>query len=162
MSSAGINKTAQYLSFTLEDEVFAVDVSQVREILDLGSITRVPRTPDYMRGVINLRGSLVPVLDLRLQLGMSVTEDHLGTCIIVVEVRMDDTLIVLGALADSVQEVIEIEPEHIEDVPRLGTRLNNEFIKGMGKLDRRFVMILDIDKIFNNDELTIVQDSIDN
>lgn len=149
-------ETTQYLTFNLADEIFAVDVGRVREILEITSITKVPQTPDFMRGVINLRGSVVPVIDMRLKFGMTETERTVNTCIIVVEVTMDGETIVLGSLADSVQEVIEMEPDHIEAAPHIGTHLNTEFIKGMGKHDGRFVMILDIDKIFSEQELDAV------
>ena len=157
MSAEAINETVQYLTFKLAEEVFALDVAKVREILEQSSITKVPQTPDFMRGVINLRGSVVPVIDMRLKFGMSATEQTVNTCIIVAEVQMDDETIVLGALADSVQEVIEMEPEQIEAAPHIGTRLNTDFIKGMGKHDERFIMILDIDKVFTNEELATVQ-----
>jgi purine-binding chemotaxis protein CheW len=153
MSVAGINETVQYLTFKLSDEVFALDVAKVREILEITNITKVPQTPDFMRGVINLRGSVVPVIDMRLKFGMSATEQTVNTCIIVVEINMDGDTTVLGALADSVQEVVEMEPENIEAAPHIGTKLNADFIKGMGKVDSRFVMILDIDKVFSSDEL---------
>ena len=149
-------ETTQYLTFNLADEVFAVDVGRVREILEITSITKVPQTPDFMRGVINLRGSVVPVIDLRLKFGMTETERTVNTCIIVVEVTMDGETIVLGSLADSVQEVIEMEPAQIEAAPHIGTHLNTDFIKGMGKHDGRFVMILDIDQIFSAHELEAV------
>ena len=154
MSIAGITETLQYLTFKLSDEVFALDVAKVREILELTTITKVPQTPDFMCGVINLRGSVVPVIDMRLKFGISKTEQTVNTCIIVVEVDLDGDVIVVGALADSVQEVIEMEPENIEPAPQIGTRLNTEFIKGMGKIDNRFVMILDIDRIFSPQELS--------
>ena len=149
-------QTTQYLTFNLSDEVFAVDVGRVREILEITSITKVPQTPDFMRGVINLRGSVVPVIDMRLKFGMSETERTVNTCIVVVEVQMDGENTVLGALADSVQEVIEMEPSQIEAAPHIGTHLNTDFIKGMGKHNERFVMILDIDKIFSAHELNAV------
>jgi len=149
-------ETTQYLTYKLDEEVFALDVAKVREILEESNITKVPRTPDFMRGVINLRGSVVPVIDLRLKFGMSETVKTVNTCIIVVEVNMDDETIVLGALADSVQEVIEMEPQQIEAAPHIGSRMNTNFIKGMGKVDGRFVMILDIDKVFSSDELVSV------
>jgi purine-binding chemotaxis protein CheW len=152
-------ETTQFLTFNLSDEVFAVDVGRVREILEITSITKVPQTPDFMRGVINLRGSVVPVIDLRLKFGMSETERTVNTCIIVVEVNMDGETIVLGSLADSVQEVIEMEPQQIEAAPHIGTQLNTDYIKGMGKHDSRFVMILDIDKIFSGVELEAVTGS---
>lgn len=157
MSVAGITETVQYLTFKLADEVFAFDVAKVREILELTSITKVPQTPDFMRGVINLRGSVVPVIDLRLNFGMQCTEQTVNTCIIVVEVNLNGEILVLGVLADSVQEVVEMEPDHIEPPPQLGTKLNTEFIKGMGKVDNTFVMILDIDKVFSSDELSEIQ-----
>ena len=160
MSVAGITETVQYLTFKLSDEIFAIDVSKVREILEFTSITKVPQTPEFMRGGINLRGSVVPVIDLRLNFGMECTEQTVNTCIIVVEVDLDGELIVLGALADSVQEVVEMEPDKIEPAPHLGTKLNTEFIKGMGKIDNEFVMILDIDKVFAAEDLTVAQSSL--
>ncbi|MFZ4860027.1 MAG: chemotaxis protein CheW [Desulfuromonadaceae bacterium] len=150
-------QTTQYLTFTLADEVFAVDVARVREILEMPSITKVPQVPDFMLGVINLRGCVVPVIDLRQKFGMQETAQTVNTCIIVVEVAMDGENIVLGSLADSVQEVIEMEPAQIEAAPHIGTNLKTDFIKGMGKHDGRFVMILDIDKVFSSDELSAVQ-----
>ena len=159
MSVLGITETVQYLTFKLRDEVFAIDVVKVREILEFTSINKVPQTPEFMRGVINLRGSVVPVIDLRLNFGMECTEQTVNTCIIVVEVNLDGEVVVLGALADSVQEVMDMEPDKIEPAPHLGTKLNTDFIKGMGKIDNDFVMILDIDKVFSSDELEAVQGS---
>lgn len=157
MSVAGITETVQYLTFKLADEIFAFDVAKVREILELTSITKVPQTPDFMRGVINLRGSVVPVIDLRLNFGMACTEQTVNTCIIVVEVNLGGETVVLGVLADSVQEVVEMEPGLIEPPPQLGTKLNTEFIKGMGKVENNFVMILDIDKVFSSNDLNEIQ-----
>lgn len=157
MSVAGITETVQYLTFKLANEVFALEVAKVREILEFTSITKVPQTPEFMRGVINLRGSVVAVIDLRLNFGMQCTEQTINTCIIVVEVKLDGEVIVLGVLADSVQEVVEMEPDQIEPAPHIGTKLNTDFIKGMGKIDNKFVMILDVDKVFSSDELALVQ-----
>src|SRR3990172_12261370 len=125
MSVENITETAQYLTFRLEEEVFALDITQVREVLDFTTITRVPRTPEFMRGVINLRGSVVPVVDMRLKFGMSKTEKTVNTCIIVTEIELDGEAVVVGALSDSVQEVLELEPAQIEPAPKIGTRLNN-------------------------------------
>ena len=158
MSVTGITETTQYLTFKLGDEIFALDVAKVREILDFTTVTKVPQTPDFMRGVINLRGSVVPVVDMRLKFGMSSTERTVNTCIVVVEVDLDGETIILGALADSVQEVIDLEPDQIEPAPKIGTKLRTDFIRGMGKNDSRFIMILDIDKVFSLDELSTVQD----
>jgi purine-binding chemotaxis protein CheW len=156
--AAGIMETTQYLSFKLEEEVFALDISKVREVLDFTTVTKVPRTPEFMRGVINLRGSVVPVVDLRLKFGMSRTEKTVNTCIIIVEVTVDGETAILGALADSVQEVMDLGPDHIEPAPKIGTRLNTAFIKGMGKRDSAFIIILDINKVFSADELALVQE----
>jgi len=157
MSVAGITETTQYLTFKLEDEVFALDIAKVREVLDFTTVTKVPRTPEFMRGVINLRGNVVPVVDMRLKFGMSMTEKTVNTCIIIVEVSVEGESTVLGALADSVQEVIDLEPEQIEPAPKIGTRLRTEFIRGMGKRDDHFIIILDIDRVFSADELSVVQ-----
>ncbi|MBI5640134.1 MAG: chemotaxis protein CheW [Nitrospirae bacterium] len=146
-------ETTQYLTFRLDEEIFAIDISQVREVLDLTTVTRIPRTPDFMRGVINLRGNVVPVVDMRLKFGMPMTEKTVNTCIIIVEIAAEGGSAVLGALADSVQEVIDLESEQIESVPKFGTALEVECIKGMGKRDGRFIMILDIDRIFSDGEI---------
>ncbi len=159
MSVAETAVTTQYLTFKLGEEVYAVDISKVREVLDFTTVTKVPRTPDFMRGVINLRGSVVPVVDLRLKFGMQGTENTVNTCIIIMEVRVDSETTILGALADSVQEVIDLDTEHIEPAPRIGTKLKTEFITGMGKQNDKFIIILDIDKIFSTDELALVQES---
>ncbi|HMK48818.1 MAG TPA: chemotaxis protein CheW [Thermodesulfovibrionales bacterium] len=159
MSITGIAETTQYLTFKLDEEVFALDISKVREVLDFTTITKVPRTPDFMRGVINLRGSVVPVVDMRLKFGMPATEKTVNTCIIIAEIALDGESTILGALADSVQEVMDLEPDQIEPAPRIGTRLRTEFIKGMGKRENNFIMILDIDKVFSTDELAIVERS---
>lgn len=150
-------ETNQYLTFKLEDEVFGLAIGKVREVLDFTTITKVPRTPEYMRGVINLRGSVVPVVDLHLKFGLAQTEKTVNTCIIIVEISMEGEITVLGALADSVQEVVELEPEQIEPAPKIGTKLNTEFIKGMGKREDQFIILLDIDKVFSNEELSVVQ-----
>lgn len=153
--------TRQYLTFQLREEIFAIDVVNVREILEFSTVTKVPQTPEYMRGVINLRGSVVPVLDMRLKFGMSVTEKTINTCIVVVEVPMEDENVIIGALVDSVQEVFELDPESIEPAPRIGIQLRNGFIKGMGKKDDRFVIILDIERVFSYEELSGVVDMVD-
>lgn len=159
MSRTGIVEATQHLTFKLDEEVFALDISKVREVLEFTSVTKVPRTPDFMCGVINLRGGVVPVVDMRLKFGMLQAEKTVNTCIIIVEVELDGEATVLGALADSVQEVFEFEPDQIEPAPKIGTKLKTDFIKGMGKRDDQFIIILDIDKVFSSDELAIVQDA---
>jgi purine-binding chemotaxis protein CheW len=145
------------LTFRLAEEVYALDISKVREVLDFTTVTKVPRTPDFMRGVINLRGSVVPVVDLRLKFGMSATEKTVNTCVIIVEVAVDGETTVLGALADSVQEVLDLEAGQISPAPKIGTKLRTEFIKGMGNRNDHFLIILDIDRVFSADEISHVQ-----
>src|SRR5512136_448089 len=103
-------ETTQYLTFKLDEEVFALDIGKVREVLDFISATKVPQTPDFMRGVINLRGSVVPVVDLRLKFGMAMAEKTVNTCVVITEVAMEGETIVLGCMADSVQEVMDLDP----------------------------------------------------
>ena len=158
MEESSTVNSKQYVTFCLAEELFGVEVNRTREILSVISVTSVPQTPDYMLGVINLRGQVVPVIDMRLKLGMSAADETQDTCIIVEEVLVDGEPIVVGALADAVREVLEIKSDAIEPPPRLGTRLNTEFIKGMGKIDEEFLILLDIDKIFNSDELAMVQE----
>jgi purine-binding chemotaxis protein CheW len=148
--------TFQYLTFTLGEEIFAIDISKVREVLEMTSITKVPRTPDFMLGVINLRGSVVPVVDMRMKFGMPASERTVNTCIIIVEVKLDDEILVIGSLADSVQEVFDLETDQIEPPPKIGTKLDTDFIKGMGKRDEEFIIILDIDRVLTYEELYIL------
>jgi purine-binding chemotaxis protein CheW len=154
MSISSVNDKRQYLTFQLGEEIFALDVSNIREILEFADITKVPKTPDFMRGVINLRGAVVPVLDMKIKFGMSRIEKTVNTSIIVVEVDFEGENSILGALVDSVQEVFELEPDQIEPPPKIGTGLKTDFIKGMGKKDDQFIIILDIDRVFSFQELT--------
>ena len=156
MSEDVDSKIIQYLTFNLDKEVFALDIAKVREVLDFTSVTKVPQTPDFMRGVINLRGGVVPVIDLRLKFGMEMTESTVNTCIIIVEVELEDEKTVLGALADSVKEVIDLHDDQIEPAPKLGTQINTEFLDGMGKHNDNFVLLLNIDQIFSLEELALV------
>jgi purine-binding chemotaxis protein CheW len=157
MSVSEITETRQYLTFKLGNEIFATDVAKVREVLDLTTITQIPRTPEFMAGVINLRGSVVPVVDLRLCFEMSKTENTRNTCIVVVEVLLENESTIIGALTDSVEEVIDLEPDQIQPAPRIGTQIKTDFIKGMGKRDTQFIMILDIDRVFSSGELAAVR-----
>lgn len=156
-------QTNQYLSFMLDGEIFAVDVARVREILEFRGANRIPQVPDYLRGVINLRGNVVPVVDLRLLFGLSATPGTISTCVIVLEINIDNETVVAGALADSVREVLELEPGEIELAPRLGSRLKTEFIKGIGKHgnNNQFLMLLDIDRVFANGSVEIIRQATD-
>lgn len=148
-----------YLTFKLGDEVFALGINQVREVLDYTRITKVPQTPDFMTGVINVRGGVVPVVDMRLKFGMGEAEKTVNTCIIIMELEIEGDTIPVGALADSVEEVLNLDQNQIEPAPRIGTNLRTEFIKGMGKLDDQFVIILDINRIFSSEELIAVTEN---
>ena len=149
--------TNQYLTFTLGDEDFALDIGKVREVLDYTTITKVPRMPEFLCGVINLRGNVVPVVDLRYKLGMGAIKQTVDTCIVIVEIMIDDEITHMGALADSVKEVIALDPNQISPPPKLGVKINNEFIRGMGRQEEKFVIILDIDRVLTADELDVVQ-----
>lgn len=159
MGVEGITKVSQYLTFKLEAEEYALDVADVREVLELrlNYITKIPRTPDYLRGVINVRGSVVPVIDMRLKFGMEETEETIDTCIIVIEVSLEgssnENTTILGILADSVQEVVDLEPEQIEAAPAIGNQLKTEFITGIGKKNDKFIIILRINRILTASEL---------
>ena len=156
MVSETITEAGQYFTFTLGEEEFALEISRVREVLDYTAITKVPRMPPFLKGVINLRGNVVPVVDLRLKLGMSAIEKTVDTCIVIVDILIEEELTQMGALTDSVKEVIDLDPDEIAPPPRMGTQLDNRFIKGMGKQDERFLIILDIDKVFSVGELEAV------
>ncbi|MEO5357258.1 MAG: chemotaxis protein CheW [Nitrospirae bacterium YQR-1] len=147
----------QFLTFKLGDEVFAINIMKVKEVLEFDTITKVPRTPGFMRGVINLRGSVVPVIDLRLKFSMSETQKTVNTCIIIVEVSIEGQSTALGALADAVDEVVGMDSANIEEPPKIGTTLSGDFIAGMGRKDDSFVMILDIDKVFSLEELSLLK-----
>jgi purine-binding chemotaxis protein CheW len=158
MEESAVN---QYLTFTLAGEQYAVPVGKVREVLEYSRITRLPRTADFMKGLINLRGTGVPVIDLRLKFGMEETPISKDTAIVVLDVDGRDGKVVVGALADAVHEVVEIDASQIEPAPRIGTRLAAEFIKGVGKRDERFIIILEIDRIFNSEEVAMILSTTD-
>jgi purine-binding chemotaxis protein CheW len=153
-----ITDTRQYMTFKLGDEVFAIDVAQVREVLEISQITKVPTAPDYMRGVVNVRGQATPVVDLRLRFGLANRADSVHTRIIVMELELDGEATVLGGIADSVHEVIELDPSSINPPPRIAMRWRTEFIQGLGKRGEEFIIILDVNAVFSSDELALVRD----
>lgn len=155
MSTA--TEPAQYITFKLGDELFAIDVAQVREVLELPLITRVPTAPNYMRGVVNVRGKAVPVVDLRMKFGLPVTPDTLASRIIVMELELDGEASVVGGIADSVHEVIELEAAQIEPPPRIAMRWRTELIKGMGRRGDEFIIILNIGAVFSLADLSATQ-----
>ncbi|MCP5054422.1 MAG: chemotaxis protein CheW [bacterium] len=147
----------QYLTFKLAREVYALEITRVREVLDFVKVTRVAKTPSFMKGVINLRGSVVPVVDLRVKFAIPDVRETVDTCIIIVEVILDGESTLLGALADQVREVVNLHQSDILPPPKIGTRLDTDFIKGMGKVEDDFIIILDIEKIFSIEELIMVE-----
>lgn len=149
----------QVLTFLLDNEIYGTDISQIQEVLEYRKITPVPRTPDFMLGVINLRGRVVPVVDLRQQFEMNVSDVTVNTCIVIVDVMVDGENTPLGILADAVKEVIELDKEQITPAPRIGTRIDTRFIQGMGKHEEEFIIILDLPKVFSSEELQEVIDA---
>ena len=154
MQETGVSN--QYVTFRIEEETYAIDVFKIREILEVPDITRVPGMPPMIRGVINIRGAVVPVLDLRMQFGRESTEQTEDTAIIVTEMSHDDDMIQMGILVDSAREVITLEKDEIEEPPRLGIFIDNKYLNGMGKIGDDFVIILNIDKILSDEELAQV------
>lgn len=155
-----MSETSQYMTFKLGNELFAIGVAQVREVLEVSQITRVPTAPAYLRGVVNVRGQATPVADLRLKFGLAAVPDTVHTRIIVMELEIDGEAVILGGVADSVHEVIELEPGSIDPPPRIAMRWRSEFIQGMGKRGDDFIIILDVNQVFSSEELALAGDSI--
>jgi purine-binding chemotaxis protein CheW len=149
---------SSYITFKLGDELFAVDVARVREVLDLSEITRMPTAPPYMRGVVNVRGSAVPVVDLRTKFGLPPAPDTVHTRIVVLELELDRELTVVGGLADSVHEVLELERAQIAAPPRIAMRWRADMIEGLGKKAEQFIIVLDIARVFSADAALLAAD----
>ena len=150
---------AQYLSFQVAGETYAVGVLQAREIIEYTAVTRVPHAPPAVRGVINLRGSVVPVVDLAVKFGLPQSEIGRRTCVVIVECTIDGESLVMGVMADAVSSVLDLAPADIEPAPSFGTRVRTEYLKGMGKLDGGFVLLLDMDKLLSADEAAVAAPS---
>jgi purine-binding chemotaxis protein CheW len=146
-------QAAQFLTFTLGEEVFAMDIRTVREIIQYGPMTTVPLMPGFVRGVINLRGAVVPVIDLQARFGRPAAQVGKKTCIVIFDSLRQDERVELGLLVDAVSEVIDIAPAEIEPPPSFGTAVRRDFIRGMGKVSNRFVIILEPDKAFDVNEM---------
>jgi purine-binding chemotaxis protein CheW len=158
--SKEVNKVQTYLSFKMSEELFAINVSKVINILEMRHITKVPKTPPYMKGVINLRGTVLPVIDLRTKFGIQESENTVDTSIIVLNIEKENETIMLGTLVDAVREVLELKDEDISATPAIGSKINEGFIQGMYRVDEHFIMILDIDKIFSVDEIIDVKEQL--
>lgn len=154
-------KTGKYLTFSLENEEYGIGILKVKEIIGMMTITSVPRTPDFVKGVINLRGKVIPVIDLRVKFDMAPIEYSERTCIIVVEIEFDARTISIGIVVDSVSEVLNIKEEEIEDAPAFGTRLDTSYILGMAKTGGGVKILLDIDHVLNAKEISSIDQSND-
>lgn len=158
MNEEQLTKINSYLSFKLGEEEFASHVGKVLNILEMTKITEVPKSPEYMKGVINLRGTVLPVVDTRIKFGMSPTVYTPNTCIVVMEVDLEGDTVQVGALVDAVQAVLEIDNSQIQPPPSIGSKYKSEFIYGMAKIDERFIMLLDMDKVFSSEEIHDVKE----
>ncbi|MCZ8155482.1 MAG: chemotaxis protein CheW [Leptospira sp.] len=148
----------QYLTFLISDEAFGLGILHIKEIIEFESVTHVPMMPEYIPGVINLRGNVVPVIDLNHRFYKRKTEFGRKTCIIITEVKMEKESIDVGLLVDAVNEVVDIQPNMIENAPSFGAKIRLDFIYGLGKVDEKFVILLNIEQILNLEELAVLQD----
>lgn len=158
MESSNIKDTGQYLTFRLGDEIFAFNVLKINEVMELSQITRIPGSNDVMIGVINLRGSVVPVVDLRKKLNMTEKEYTIDTSIIIIDAEYGDEKVTLGVLVDAAKKVIMLDKTQLEPPPKVGMNLNIDYITAIGKHDNSFIILLDSDKIFSEEELVAAAD----
>jgi purine-binding chemotaxis protein CheW len=154
---AMIEKEGKYLTFTLAEEEYGIGILKVKEIIGMMTITTVPQTPDFVKGVINLRGKVIPVMDLRLRFGMEAIDYNDRTCIIVVEIEGSAGTIQIGIVVDSVSEVLNIKGEDIEETPTFGAKLNTDYILGMAKMESSVKILLDIDRVLNEKEVSLLE-----
>ncbi len=156
-SVAAGEKEVKYLTFTLADEEYGIGILKIKEIIGMMPITSVPQTPRFVKGVINLRGKVIPVIDLRLRFGLASIEYTDRTCIIVVEISGETGDIMIGIVVDTVSEVLNIKKEDIEDPPRFGTKLDTDYILGMAKTDDGVKILLDIDRVLRSEEIMLLE-----
>ena len=157
VSKGASEREGKYLGFILADEGYGIPIIKVQEIIGMMAITKVPKMPDFVKGVINLRGTVVPVIDLRLKFQMDAVDYSDRTCIIVVEMQKEDTTVLSGVIVDAVTEVMNINAENVEDTPQFGTKLDTSFIRGMAKLDSGVKILLDIDRILTTTEIKVLE-----
>jgi purine-binding chemotaxis protein CheW len=158
--SVGEKLAGKYLTFKLAQEEYGLEILKVQEIIQMQAVTKVPRTPDYIRGVINLRGKVIPVVDLRKKFVLEMFTDTEKTCIIVVQISNIDTVVVMGIIIDEVKEVLDIKADDIENTPSFGSNINTEFILGMGKVNGNVKILLDIDKVLSTQEFNNIQNLV--
>ena len=150
-------REGKYLTFTLAGEEYGIGILKIKEIIGMMPITFVPQTPNFVKGVVNLRGKVIPVMDLRLRFGMDAMDYTDRTCIIVVEITGDTGNIMIGVVVDTVSEVLNIKGEDIEDTPAFGTKLDTDYILGMAKTDGGVKILLDIDRVLRTDEISLLE-----
>ena len=150
-------KTGKYLTFSIENEEYGIGILKVKEIIGMMPITSVPRTPPFVQGVINLRGKVIPIVDLRSKFGMDSIPYTERTCIIVVEIDASDITVLIGIVVDAVSEVLNIRTEEIEDTPAFGTNLDTEYIMGMAKMEGGVKILLNIDQVLSSEEIKGIQ-----
>lgn len=155
-AASGLAESMQYLTFMLGKEMFALNILSVKEIIEYGQLTEVPKMPGFIRGVINLRGAVVPVIDLGARFDKGETQISRKTCVVIVEIALEEDVHTVGVMVDAVNAVLDIEAEQIEPPPSFGTHIRNDFIQGMGKVDERFIIILDVNKVLSLDEIADV------
>ncbi|MCP3924458.1 MAG: purine-binding chemotaxis protein CheW [Desulfobacterales bacterium] len=153
------DKEGKYLTFALADEEYGIGILKIKEIIGMMPITTVPQSPPFVKGVINLRGKVIPVIDLRLRFEMESIDYNERTCIIVVEIEAENGLIQLGIVVDSVCEVLNIPGEEIEETPSFGTKLNTEYIMGVAKMEGAVKILLHIEKILREEEIASIEDA---
>jgi purine-binding chemotaxis protein CheW len=152
-SVAPAGKEGKYLTFSLDNEQYGIGILKIKEIIGMIPITPVPRTPEYVKGVVNLRGKVIPVIDLRQRFSMGAVDTTDRTCIIVVEVESQSGTVLMGILVDSVSEVLNIKEDEIEDTPTFGTQVETDYILGMAKMDGGVKILLDIDSVLSTGEV---------
>ena len=147
----------KYLTFTMANEEYGIGILKIKEIIGMMPITSVPQTPAFVKGVINLRGKVIPVVDLRLRFGMEANDYTERTCIIVVEITGQSGTVMIGIVVDSVSEVLNIKGEEIEDTPAFGTKLDTDYIFGMAKMEGGVKILLDIDRVLSSEEVAVLE-----
>lgn len=152
-------KAGKYLTFKLGDEIYGLEILKVQEIIGMMKITAVPKMPEFIRGVINLRGKIIPVVNLRVKFNMPRQENTVKSCIIVVQIRQQSNIFTMGILVDEVSEVLNISQEQIDDPPSFGSAVDVDFIMGMGKIIQKVVILLDIDNVITKEEADIIHTS---
>lgn len=150
----------QYLTFVINQEAYGITILAIKEILEYGELTRIPMVPSFIRGVINLRGSVVPVVDLAVRMGAESAQVTKRTCIVIIEITHEDEVMDIGIVVDAVNEVLDIPPEEVEPAPNFGASIRLDFIRGMGKVNNKFVILLDVNRVLSVEELSLLDGAV--